>query len=127
MPGTAYFADLARHPENERIAGVLIMRPEGSLVYFNAEYVHDQLMDVVAACRTPLRRVVLLMSNVPFVDLAGAELLVGLRQTLSARGLELRLAETRGVVRDALRRLAGTDTVGWVTANQSVTDTVTES
>ncbi len=34
IPGTSYFADLARHPENPREPGVLVVRPEGSLVVF---------------------------------------------------------------------------------------------
>ena len=37
--------------------------------------------------------------------LAGAELLVDLHRTFRARGIEFRLAEAHGEVRDALRRI----------------------
>ena len=35
VPGTAYFADRVRHPENEPIPGVLVIRCESALLYFN--------------------------------------------------------------------------------------------
>src|SRR5439155_19085174 len=38
VPGTRYFADLARHPENRREADVLVVRSEGSLLYFNVDH-----------------------------------------------------------------------------------------
>src|SRR5437773_2765208 len=43
VPGTSYFADLVRHPENERVRDVLIARSEGALLYFNVDHVRDQL------------------------------------------------------------------------------------
>ena len=43
IPGTSYFADLARHPDNPREPGVLVVRPEGSIVYFNVDHVRDAL------------------------------------------------------------------------------------
>src|SRR5205085_7599255 len=41
IPGTRRFSDLARHPDNEVISGVLVVRVESSLLYFNAEHVAD--------------------------------------------------------------------------------------
>ena len=35
VPGTTYFADRLRHPENELIPGVLVVRCEAALLYFN--------------------------------------------------------------------------------------------
>jgi MFS superfamily sulfate permease-like transporter len=43
VPGTSYFADLIRHPENARVPGALVVRPEGSLVYFNVDHVRDRV------------------------------------------------------------------------------------
>jgi high affinity sulfate transporter 1 len=102
--GTSYFADLERHPEHERVPGVLAVRNEGALLFFNVDHVRDQLMALLGhAARAP-GLVVLFMGNVPYVDLAGAALLADLQTTLLARGIELRLAETHGSVREALRR-----------------------
>ena len=35
VPGTTYFADRLRHPENEAVPGVLVVRCEAALLYFN--------------------------------------------------------------------------------------------
>jgi high affinity sulfate transporter 1 len=108
VPGTSYFADLTRHPENERVRDVLVARTEGAILYFNVDHVRDRLT-ALATERDPLPRlVVLFMGNVPFVDLAGAELLLDLEAKLRARGIDFRLAEPHGTVREALRRLGAT-------------------
>jgi len=120
VPGTSYFADFLRHPENQREPGVLVVRPEGSLVYFNVDHVRDALTAMVGRQPEPPRLIIVFMGNVPHVDLAGAELLVHLRATFVERGLDFRLAETHGEVREALRRLASPHAAGLAEANQTV-------
>ncbi len=105
VPGTTYFADLVRHPENESVANVLVIRCESALLYFNVEFVRERVLEFLAARQDPVRLVVFFLGAVPKVDLAGAELLAGLYKTLRARGIEFRLADTHGEVRDALRRI----------------------
>jgi MFS superfamily sulfate permease-like transporter len=64
------------------------------------------------------------MGNVPYVDLAGAELLADLRATLLERGIEFRLAETHGDVREALRRVGAPQAADLAEANRTVDDVV---
>jgi high affinity sulfate transporter 1 len=104
VPGTSYFADVIRHPENERATDVLVVRSEGSLLYFNVDHVRDRLSALVAQRATPPRLIVFFMGNVPHVDLAGAELLLDLQSKFQQRGIAFQLAEVHGEVRDALRR-----------------------
>ena len=47
VPGTDYFADLIRHPTNQRIPGVFIFRCDGAVLYFNAEYVRDRFFELL--------------------------------------------------------------------------------
>jgi MFS superfamily sulfate permease-like transporter len=122
VPGTSYFADLARHPENERIPDVLVIRTEGSLLYFNIDHVRDRLLAVLNERAVPPRLVVFFMGNVPYVDLAGAEALLDLRLKLAQRGIELRLAEVHGEVREAMHRLGSEHASGLAEANQTVDD-----
>jgi SulP family sulfate permease len=122
VPGTSYFADLARHPENQREPDVIVIRPEGSLVYFNVDHVRDALKALVEKCPSPPRLIVVFMGNVPHVDLAGAELLVDLRATYFARGMDFRLAETHGEVNAALRRLGHGEGAGLAETNQTIDD-----
>ena len=105
VPGTTYFADRVRHPENEVTPGVLVIRCESSLLYFNVEYVRERVSAILAERPDAVRLVVFFLGAVPKVDLAGAELLADLHKTFRARGIEFRLAEAHGEVRDALRRI----------------------
>ena len=102
--GTTYFADLARHPENERTPGVLVVRLEAALLYFNVEHVRQRVFQLLEARAEPTRLVIFSFGSVPRVDLAGAELVGDLLKTLKARGIAFRLADAHGEVRDALRR-----------------------
>jgi len=122
VPGTSYFADLERHSENERVPDVLVVRNEGSLLYFNVDHVRDQLTALLHQRRPAPRLLIFFMGNVPHVDLAGAELLADLHATLLAKGIEFRLAETHGTVREALRRLGSAHAAALAEAHQTVDD-----
>ena len=118
---------LRRHrppPENERIPGVLVVRPEASLVFFNVDHVHDRIEALLAASAPPPRLVILLMAAVPFVDLAGSRLVLDLRLRLDRQGIALRLAEARDAVCDALRRVGGDDAIDATSARVTVADAV---
>jgi high affinity sulfate transporter 1 len=108
VPGTDFFADLQRHPENERPPGVFVFRVDGALLYFNVDYVRDRLEEALAARSDRIELVVFFLGTTPNVDMAGAELLEELREAFEGRGIAFRLAEARGNVREALLR-AGYD------------------
>lgn len=101
IPGTRRFSDRERHPDNEPVEGVEIFRVEGGLFYFNADHVQECVMRAVS--RSDPRLVVCDLSSTPHVDLAGAEMLLGLHAELAARGAKLLLVEARSGVRDRLR------------------------
>jgi len=105
VPGTTYFADRSRQPDNESITGVLIVRCESALLYFNVEYVRERVFEILSRREDAIRLVVLFLGAVPKIDLAGAELIADLHRSLCARGLEFRVADAHGEVRDALRRI----------------------
>ena len=122
VPGTSYFADCSRYSDNERLPDVLVLRTEGSLLYFNVDHVRERTLALVME-RVPLPRLVIFfMGNVPYVDMAGAEFLIAMRSTLQERGIELRLAEAHGTVREAMERLGHDHAAGLTEANQTVDD-----
>lgn len=102
VPGTRHWSDLERDPDNEEAAGVLVFRVEGSLLYFNAEYVGDVVRERLQSMAAPPRLVICDLSATPFVDLAGARMLAHLQRDLHERGGRLKCAEARGIVRDLL-------------------------
>jgi MFS superfamily sulfate permease-like transporter len=104
IPGTNSYSDLARHPENECLPGVIAFRPEASLIYINAESVLESVLSRLReAGATPIRLVVCDLSASPYVDLAGSRMLHELHTELNARGIAFRIVGARGTVRDLLR------------------------
>ena len=104
IPGTEQYSDIQRHPENEPLVGALAFRPEGSLLYLNAEYV---LASVLARLETAdakgIRNVVCDLSAAPMMDLAGARSLAEADDELQARDVTLTIVNAHGRVRDLLR------------------------
>jgi MFS superfamily sulfate permease-like transporter len=99
---------------------VLIARSESALLYFNVDHVRQRLIDLTQSRQEPIRLLILFLGAVPAIDLAGAEFLIGLRKQLAARGVELRLADAHGRVRDALRRAGFESDYGPLETGQTV-------
>jgi sulfate permease, SulP family len=102
LPGTGRYADSARHPDVEPLAGVIAFRPEASLLYINAETVSESVLARVGAA-PDIKLVVCGLSSSPFIDLAGAKMLHDLHDELASRGIALQIVGARGQVRDVLQ------------------------
>jgi len=101
VPGTTdQFADIERHTENRPVPGVVILRPESSLFFANAERVRDAIRS--AAAEPATTAVVLDLGTVPDIDLTAARMLADTREELAGRGLRLLYARDVGQVRDML-------------------------
>jgi SulP family sulfate permease len=103
IPGTGRYSDLARHPENETLPGVIAFRPEASLIYVNAEFVLESVLSRLQILGPDIRLVVCDLSASPYVDLAGSRILHELHGDLAGRGIALRVVGAHGWVRDLLR------------------------
>ena len=115
VPGTSIYSDMARHPENEALPGVIAFRPEASLIYVNAEAVLELVLARLQATgRHNVRLVVCDLSASPYVDLAGSRMLHALEDELHAHGIKLRIVGARGTVRDLLRADGLAEKVGGI-------------
>lgn len=122
IPGTTRFSDLARHPDNETVPGMLIFRPESGLLYFNADHVRDIVEEQV---RVMCPKLVLCdLSAAPHVDMHAALMLVELHRDLAALGCRLQIVEARASVRDTLRREGVEMKAGNINRFTSVADAV---
>jgi SulP family sulfate permease len=108
------------------VPDVLVVRTEGSLLYFNVDHVRDRLTALARERTVPPRLVVFFMGNVPYVDLAGAALLTDVQSTLLQRGVEFRLAEVHGEVREALHRMGSAQADALAEAHQTVDNVVSK-
>jgi high affinity sulfate transporter 1 len=124
IPGTRRFSDLERNPDNERIPGVLIFRPESSLIYFNMDHVCDRIR-AGASAETPRPRLVVVdLSASPYMDIHGAHSLAELADELRANGIRVQAVEARALVRDRLRGEGVDDRLGGINRHVSVGDAV---
>jgi MFS superfamily sulfate permease-like transporter len=119
VPGSDYFADRIRNPDNLRVPGVFVFRCLGGLLYFNVDHVRDRFFELLREFGAA-RRAVFFLGSVPAVDLAGAELLAEIHRTLRARGIDFRLAATPSAVRETLVRAGYEEHCGPVIANEPV-------
>jgi SulP family sulfate permease len=104
IPGTNSYSDLARHPDNEVLPGVIAFRPEASLIYVNADAILESVLGRVRAVdASDVRLVICDLSASPYVDLGGSRMLHELHGELAARGAVLRIVGAHGWVRDLLR------------------------
>lgn len=102
LPGTDRFGEISRYPEAEQVPGVLALRVEAALLYFNSQNILEEIVRLAAERHPSLNRVVIDLSTSPNVDLAGARMLAELRGRLADSGIRLHLAEVHGAVRDLL-------------------------
>jgi sulfate permease, SulP family len=126
VPGTDYFADVVRHPENERFPDVFVFRAEAALLYFNAEHVRDRFFELLNARGEGVKLAIFFLGTTPGIDLAGAELLEEVHHALRERGIAFRLAEARGDVRETLRRAGFEEHCGPVVPVQPVARVISE-
>jgi sulfate permease, SulP family len=103
VPSTDRYGDIERNPENELAPGVLIYRVDAALLYFNAEFVREQFVQLLNDQTSPVKLGIWCLGTTPQVDLAGAEMLEQLHAELHRRSIRLALAEAHGPVRRQLR------------------------
>jgi high affinity sulfate transporter 1 len=124
IPGTRRFSDRARHPDNDLIPGVLIFRPEASLIYFNVDHVRDTIIDRVRAETPPPKAVIIDLSAAAHVDLQSAHTLAGLADELASTGIKVHTVEARSSVRERMRSEGLDGRLGGIDRFTSVSDVV---
>jgi sulfate permease, SulP family len=122
IPGTRRYSDLERNPDNEVVPDVLIFRVESGLFYFNVEHVRQVVWQKLRAATLPVQLVVCDLSTSPYVDVAGARMLVGLHRDLAAAGIQFQLVEARAAVRDILRAEGLEERIGQISHRMSLDD-----
>jgi sulfate permease, SulP family len=121
-PGTGRFVNRARYPDAAAdTPGALIVRSAGAWLYFNAEHIRRQIMELVD--NAPGTTVVVLdFSIVPAIDVTAAAILRTLARTLKARGIALELAELRDDVAESLQGVGAEQDLGPIVAHRRIED-----
>ncbi len=103
IPNSERYSDLARHPDNESVPGVLAFRANSGLFYANVAKVKEDLLTAIEQQVTPVKLVVFDLSSSPYADVAAADMLIELQEEMAGRDIEFKVSNLTGEVRDILR------------------------
>jgi high affinity sulfate transporter 1 len=102
--GLKGYHDVSRHPEAQRIPGLVLFRWDAPLFFANAETFREHVLRAVADAPTPTTWVVVAAEPVTDVDITAADSLAELDEALHGAGIELCFAEMKGPVKDRLKK-----------------------
>lgn len=102
VPGVPGYHDLARHPEGERVPGMLILRFDAPLFFGNGAVLASFVRKELGDAPNNTRRVVLAAEPVTGIDTTALDDLVQLDEWLAQHGVDLLFAELKGPVKDRL-------------------------
>jgi high affinity sulfate transporter 1 len=106
------YGDVARHPEYERVPGLLVLRLEAPFFYANASLVAGAIKRLAGAEETLPNAVVLDFGPNANLDITSSEKLDELVTELRGAGIDFALAEVRRPTLDAARRSGVLATIG---------------
>ncbi len=104
VKGTKLYKDIKFHEPDESISNILILRIDGAQVFLNSENIDNEILKRIKY-RKGISVLVLDMGNTDYLDMAGAENLELLNDTLAKKGIELRLAHLNSPVRKLLWKM----------------------
>ena len=113
VPGVAgAYSDLSRHPENQPVPGVLILRLDAPMYYANALTVREQVKALVEEAETPPQALIFDATAQDALDITSAEVLKGLMKELRDGGIEVYAAEVHAPVIAFARKSGLSDVLG---------------
>ena len=126
IKGTSLYSDISRHPDNMITDQILVLRVESSILYFNAEYVHERIIAWIRDAGNSAELLVLDLSASPYLDVEGSKMLVNLSRQLLSQKVTLRVVEALSKVRDILRVQGMEAIVGKISRKVSIDDAIQE-
>jgi len=106
------YSDLQRHPENEAVKGVAILRVDAPVNYSNALSARNGMKTALAGMEPPARAVVIDAAGQNDLDITSATVLVELVDEWHKAGLAVYVADAHAPVVEAGRRTGFFEAVG---------------
>lgn len=101
-------------------SNIMVIRTGGAWVYFNADFIRRQIVDLVRASIVPVKTVILDCSMVPVIDYNARASLGMLVKSLAAQGIALHLAELRSEVVASLRSAGMAEALGTLEPHRTI-------
>jgi MFS superfamily sulfate permease-like transporter len=110
VPGA--YTDLARHPENIPVPGVLIVRIDSQIYYANALTTRDTVKAMIDETVPPPRVVILDAGAQEEIDVTSTAAITGLVNELRGRGIDVYMADVHAPVLENGRKTGLVPTIG---------------
>jgi SulP family sulfate permease len=102
-PGTTAYRDIAAHPDDELVPGIVVLRVDSGLFFATADAVEDRARELILE-RTDLTGFVLDCEGMNMIDAQGSAEVAAIARLTQEAGLELRLARVKTGVAAVLER-----------------------
>ena len=123
---TGHYSDTERHPDNIHTPGMVIVRIEASILYFNAENILEKINHRIHSAGTDVKFLILDLSATPYVDIAGSKMLLTLATAWMKEGKKIRIVQALSNVRDLLRKQGVEEITGHIGRSATIAEVVTE-
>ena len=123
---SGHYSDMTRHPDNIITPGILIVRIESSILYFNAGHILEKINHHLISSGEDIKLLILDLSAVPYIDIAGSKMLLNLAATLNKEGRETRIVQALSNVREMLRKQGMEEITGHVSRSSTIAETIVE-
>ncbi len=112
VPGTTAFRNIERSPEAVTTDGVVVLRFDAPLYFANVEFLKEELRRLEARQKGRMRVLVLDASSVNDLDSSADRALHEIADDFASRGVDLYLANVKGLILDVMRRSGFYDHLG---------------
>lgn len=123
---TDHYSDMERHADNIVNPGIMIVRIESSILYFNAENIFDKINHRLGSTAGDIKLLILDLSAAPYVDVAGSKMLLNLATALNKEGKKIRIVQALSNVREILRKQGLEEIAGHISRSNTIADAVAE-
>lgn len=120
------FIDMGRHPDAERVPGLLLLRIDAPLYFFNANVAREQIVAMLDRSDPKPEAVIIDIGATSDLDVSSTDVLHELVVDLHEASIELILAQVKGKVRDRMLRTGLMDELGEANIHSTVASAVTE-
>ncbi len=110
-PGTTAYRDIAAHPDDELVPGIVVLRVDSGLFFATADAVEDRARELILE-RTDLTGFILDCEGMNMIDAQGSAEVAAIARLTQEAGLELRLARVKATVAAVLDRDGVLDLLG---------------
>ncbi len=123
---TRHYSDTVRHPDNVLLPGIVVLRIESSILYFNAENILDKINHHLASRGPGTKLLILDLTAASYVDVAGSKMLLNLVRARNQENIRVRIVGALSNVREILRKQGLEEITGHISRTDNIADAVSE-